>query len=969
MDSVSSSTSSCDGGKASGSPQAAGNHLNPSKGLLKGHNHGGEPKKNSRIERAWREMEEQLARIPIDGDGLGVRSDDEPYIAEILLRTEDPGIDYGLWRFMDRDEIPRWTQRHRWRAEWEQREKLKDILQRLDKQSFELGLTYCSSELPKRFRFALQRPLMPDEDLGIFLRDLDLGLTFIQAYKLHTKRSKRARQTLLGVDVHETPHVSGYYEEIIQSRNALTEAHDTYNPSVNQRTVNRHKSKPSMETHDTYNASARQPRQAKTDGQTEQQIKAACSVWGLFRAGEIQYTRALDQFRAILNDPEISDFDLAWRLEEFDIPMANFLGKDGRLELAELDEDEREIIQELLQCVKSYHTGACTLDKALTLICDCLVGMDLDRHMFSDLLDEEGYTEYEIATRIWERATQEPNQKSKAAVEDVDSPLVAGLSIEDLTADFVGKYTSKIVDGLDPGLALTEYREELGVEDFSHSQISYMLARVSPTNQVKPDEKDDITYNRIDDLPSIQMGPPSGYKTQREPSPKRNHIRSTAGRKIYWQGAFNSTAGNPMDPDFENLSSSPEQGVSDSLFGLALPTKEAKRIGQKIGLPADFVRSRIRSSTLKRANVRKRRKMSISVSSPMKKRRSETDIGPQNWFAKDGEDQMTFVRNNFSKESLLGRAVNKVLSEACLEDTPSSSHRVRSSSPPKRLVLRQPKPIKLKLSSPVKHPSSGQSSPSDSPPLSPPPWSAEPSPLLPTPLSTCIPSPYLDPKELPPNVRAVSPSPVNYVTGHERQIFSSENIKLGRAHSTDFDPLETLNRPSRTPPIARSTAQSEPIKRSLGPRNPRCYKRLTVSPESSIHGTVQDLQDWAFRERKSFFVMLEILRKRRKERTRTANANIGDDSYFQNSSSNSGSSSTSALNKLFDKYRGMPCNPPRFLMTILLTLTQLQIKQTPIQTPSVSKAQCATSETSASSLTNLSSSQSLPTSLRQPWAK
>lgn len=602
-----------------------------------------------------------MARIPIDGDGLGIRSDDDPYTAEILLRTEDPGIDYGLWKFMDRDEIPRWTQRHRWRAQWEQKQKLRELFQRWDKQSFEHGLTYCCFDLPKRFRFALKRPLMPAEDLGDILEELDLNLTFPEAYSFHTKRSKRARQLLLGINPHETSHVSGYYRDMIQSPNALTEALDTYDPSVNDPSVgqakvsqqtskpptealdtynpsvnyppvrqvkaNQQTSKPSTEALDIYNPSIRQPRQANFDEQTEQQIKAACSVWGSFRAGEIDYTSALHQFRTILNDPGISDLDLAWRLEEFDIPMAGFLGQDDQLQrpgIAEPDEDEREIIQELSQCVKSYHTGACTLDETLMFVCDRLDGMVLDLEMFSDLLDEEGYTEYEIATHIWECATEEPDQKSPEAAKDVGTLLVAGLSIEDLTADFVGKYMSKIMDGLDPGLALTEYREELGIEDFSPSQISFMLARVSP-DQVKPGEKDDMSDNRVDNLPSTRMGPPGRKTTEREPSLNRKHTQSSAGEKISWQGSFSSTAGNPMDCDYENLSSSPEEGVSDSLFGLALPTKEAQRIGQRIGLPADFVRSRIRSSTLKRANVRKRRKLSISVTSPTKKRRSETD--------------------------------------------------------------------------------------------------------------------------------------------------------------------------------------------------------------------------------------------------------------------------------------------------------------------------------------------------------
>lgn len=267
------------------------------------------------------------------------------------------------------------------------------------------------------------------------------------------------------------------------------------------------------------------------------------------------------------------------------------------------------------------------------------------------------------------------------------------------------------------------------------------------------------------------------------------------------------------------------------------------------------------------------------------------------------------MRNNFSKGSLLSRAVKKVLSEPCIVEAQSPSHRISSSPSPERLVLHSPKPIKLKLSPSFEHPSSGQSSPSDSPSPSLP-WSTEPSPHLDTPLSTCVPSPYLDPKEPPPSARDVSLSPMNEapakalipssgltsseLRGHvERQTRSSINGRrpgssvrtaFERVHSTELDWSQTLNQPVKL--------------------------RSNVPPKGIFHGTTQDLQDWAFRKRKSFFVMLEILRKSRKEKTRTPSANSMDDSYFQNSSSNSGSStSTSALNKLFDKYRGIKSPP------------------------------------------------------------
>ena len=650
--------------------QTSGETVKSSDDVREGHSEGAGPSKDRRIENAWVELEEKLARIPLDRNRSTVRYEDEPYIAGVLLATGDPGFDYELWRYMDRDEIPRWTQRHRWRVEWELWTSLEKLFARWYKESVHLGPTYSCSKLPLMLRFALKRPLMPEPELEAILRHMDLDPTFSKAFDIYTKRATRARQLLMGMDpdLHEASHVSGGYKELMRE-----------DFSTIQRMARLPTRGKAIETPNPYTD---QLRRSEDDTETERPIRAACSVWGSFRAGEIGFSSALDQFRAILEKPNISDYDLAWRLEAFDIPIAHMLGEDNQLhpwpEVAAPDEYENEILQEIVQHVESCRSGVLTLEEALLFICEGLAGMDVDHEVFSCLISSRELSAYEVAVQIWEWSAMRPDPDSLEVEADIDALSIEGFSIEEIAQDFVGKYKAKIVEGLDPGLALTEYREEIGVGDFSPSQVSYLLARV-PSEQTSSDDTHDVR----DEVMSPPAKPTTRNQSKnvegREPNVGPDPCGTAASldewktsssnlAKTDWRKAFSGSVGNPKDWDFEDLSSSSDEGVSDSLFGLVLPTKEARKIGQRIGLPPDFIRSRIRSSTSDRVKLRKRRKLSVSITSPKKRRkvsstepkgrhvRSKMEQKHSSPFAEDGEDQETFVRNNFSEGSLLSQA-------------------------------------------------------------------------------------------------------------------------------------------------------------------------------------------------------------------------------------------------------------------------------------------------------------------------
>ena len=640
------------------------------------------PTKDESIEKAWVELENKIARIPLDKDGTTVRCEDDPYMAETLLKTEGPEFDYELWRYMDRDEIPRWTQRHRWRENWEVSNSLQALFSHWYEHAIGRGLTFCYSELPRMFRFALKRPLMPEDELRNVLMDLDLDPTYSMAHDLHDKRVRRARQIMMGIDpeLHKSSHGDENDRDIMPE--GISKCQNVQKLPTRGKSLGEPKPR------------SNQSEQAEDDTNAIE-VREACSVWGLFRAGEIDFSSALNRFRAILGDPRISDYDLAWRLETFDLPLASLLGPDDILHqpsIREMNEDARDIIEELKHHVESCRLGVLTLDEALTFICDSLAHLDVDREVFTSLIYDQELTPYEAALQIWEWASMESDLSPTEAEGDLDDLHVGRTPIEILATDFLKRYRSAILDGLGPGLALTEYREEIGVDDFSSAQVSYMLRRVLEETDIS---ETDCSVEHGKSI-NTAMAPPkqpivrktrhySEIQRRRtdvsrgrssDPTSRKNQKAVPKGKNsACWRRGFSGTVGNPDDLDYEDLSSSPEEGVSDSLFGLTLPTKEARRIGERIGLPSDFVQSRIRSLTPRRASVRKRRKLSMSIASPKKRRkvssaqrkvqqdRSEGKEKQEGVLAEAGQDQEGSILDPSPEGSVLSKADGKSSTE------------------------------------------------------------------------------------------------------------------------------------------------------------------------------------------------------------------------------------------------------------------------------------------------------------------
>ena len=151
---------------------------------------------------------------------------------------------------------------------------------------------------------------------------------------------------------------------------------------------------------------------------------------------------------------------------------------------------------------------------------------------------------------------------------------------------------------------------------------------------------------------------------------------------IEWKCYENCFVGNPSKGfyDRNRLSVSPERGTSVDLFGLPMPTEEARDMAKAMKLPPDFADTRIRSRTPRRVRVQKHQKAISNVTLPSPKRKlsatsepgnrkkGKQDVTASDVFAAEGQDHDDFIRSRFTPEILKesGLACGWCLGAKCL---------------------------------------------------------------------------------------------------------------------------------------------------------------------------------------------------------------------------------------------------------------------------------------------------------------
>lgn len=256
---------------------------------------------------------------------------------------------------------------------------------------------------------------------------------------------------------------------------------------------------------------------------------------------------------------------------------------------------------------------------------------------------------------------------------------------------------------------ITEPDPEPAVTEFAHS--------VEPPTFVQP-----LPCNRPDRCKQSTKAKPEPPKPRAgTPMPGVSLPLSVLAQRrsesagIEWKRYVGCSVGNPSEEmyDCSRLSISPEKGTSVDLFGLPIPTEDARDLAKAMHLPPDFAEARIRSRTPRRVKSKMFKKATANVTLPSPKRKSsanseaghrkmrkqkatESDV-----FAAEGQDHDDFIRSLFNPFILSqsGIACGWCLEMKCLcgrskETTDDEASKNPSSSPMERnsrpLLLEQP---------------------------------------------------------------------------------------------------------------------------------------------------------------------------------------------------------------------------------------------------------------------------------------
>ena len=267
--------------------------------------------------------------------------------------------------------------------------------------------------------------------------------------------------------------------------------------------------------------------------------------------------------------------------------------------------EEEETVEDLRRHIQSYDSDRISLPETLKRIAKSLGGLKVSRgdcDEFTSYIRDPELSSLAVARKIWEWALGQCSLEDEDEEKDKDIEILSirGAPIKDIKADFIEWYNQRSMGGLDPGIALQEYRDYMGLADLLPAESSYILENLGLW---PPPGNNDRTVGRSN-VGRVHQGTPVSREHQKSSSKTGSH------------GAVGGFVQSSRTSDSDHTSPSPEEGESDSLWGLPLPTKKARQIARRLKLPEEWCRRYIRSSTPARVRRNKRRRMSVRIPPP-----------------------------------------------------------------------------------------------------------------------------------------------------------------------------------------------------------------------------------------------------------------------------------------------------------------------------------------------------------------
>ena len=546
-------------------------------------------------------------------------------------------------------------------------------------------------DLPLFFRFALHRPIMAELTFQLILRamNLQLDISMGDVRQPYTRPIGRSRQLMLGIDADPKRkiHPSRLLRRVLPKGG---------------------------ENMDRVRDKASRMFQEDDEDMQELMRTQLRTVYEHVQKGSVPLEDATWHYCDALNTQDMSNGTLAICLQHFGIPTDHIPTVEHNARcpspsgvrlfreyvgcVAPRDAEERRIRQELVNYIGLYRDGPLREHEVVPMIQECLDGLEIEPDTISDILTDLDKDDETAAFPMWDDACQNESDEDIAQSLEEQKSAFRAVTVPDPQGNERNDHKAAAMSPVDgrkshDGPATEDidcrgdFKEKLPEQSETMS-IDQPLA----SSPVFPPGKRP-TYSRVDEAESRVQGLDT-------PRPKPASLPST-------------TEGYESQADFESdrkpfrgragvsrrRHSSPDSGMTTGLWGLLMPTKEARKLAYEMNLP-QYAIDEVRSSSPRSMNRRKASYAKTVVTFPKSKRKASMVLHGQtppkspkcgdhsDIFAREGEDQETFVLSHFDGEDMASEECKGCLRLPCecvYESSPPSK-----SLPECSICLQQP---------------------------------------------------------------------------------------------------------------------------------------------------------------------------------------------------------------------------------------------------------------------------------------
>lgn len=577
-------------------------------------------------------------------------------------------------------------------------------------------------DLPLIFRFALHRPIMDERSFRAILQEMDVQLEKPQEDVRHSRPHPigRSKQLMRGVfvDQDRKTHVSGRLKHMLPTGGV--EDMDKVREDATRMTQ--------KEDEDMQQLRRRQLWTVYEHVQNGS-VPLETATWHYRDAFNIQELSdenlaiSLQQF-GIPTD-HIPTHERNARQSSVHSPFSSDMEtfRDEIRSTAVPDAKERTIIKELVNFVGLYRSGTFQEREVILMIQQILEGLELEANIISDILNDLDKDEEMAALVIWEDACESDSTS-------VHCPLLMSSSSSSSSSDEETEASHEEHDNplravLVPHVKEGEDRDAAAVSIVDGNKFTHKLTTGNADNRddLEKNESEPETSEAMSSdqprtsRPSISPGecPTSSHADKAErrvqspgtPRPKHASLPPATGECSsqvdvefdYEEPRDRATIGlrRPSSPDESvasqadvesdgitshgrpnigrRRSSSPDNGMTTGIWGLLMPTKEAREHAYRLRLPQETI-DEVRSISPRRTKRKRARLAKTVVTCPKSKRKASIAVHADNLpdsplhgdhsdlFAREGEDQEAFVLSHFSPDAV--RSEDMCLGCLCL---------------------------------------------------------------------------------------------------------------------------------------------------------------------------------------------------------------------------------------------------------------------------------------------------------------